>query len=217
MFFVSHYLGVQSRETMVQHGEWRSRLEELDADQRVLIEGGYLSRRFSSLSLTTSHPSFISAFYSLLLSLVLILPLGYSAMWRIDQWLFGWLLYSVVLILMLSLLGGLSLQMARITGRMPVSVPRVVLFTAPFIGLMILTLAIRLGSEAPFGMGDLGLLMMVIPGPIYVHLSWAPRWRLLEMLESGENPFKVPATRPEAELINEHELLEVVDIVSSEE
>ena len=32
--------------------------------------------------------------------------------------------------------------------------------------------------------------LLIIPGPMYVHLSWAPRWRLLCMIEDGDNPFK---------------------------
>ena len=30
----------------------------------------------------------------------------------------------------------------------------------------------------------------MLPGPLYVHLSWAPRWRLLCMLDDGKNPFE---------------------------
>ena len=38
-------------------------------------------------------------------------------------------------------------------------------------------------------MSNLGFLFLVVPGPIYVHLSWAPRWRMLVMLEEGIEPF----------------------------
>ena len=30
----------------------------------------------------------------------------------------------------------------------------------------------------------------MLPGPLYVHLSWAPRWRLLCMIDDGKNPFE---------------------------
>jgi len=31
---------------------------------------------------------------------------------------------------------------------------------------------------------------LLSPGPVYVHLSWAPRWRLLCRLEEGLDPFQ---------------------------
>ncbi len=31
--------------------------------------------------------------------------------------------------------------------------------------------------------------LILLPGPLYVHLSWAPRWRLLCMIDDGKNPF----------------------------
>ena len=41
------------------------------------------------------------------------------------------------------------------------------------------------GSIAWFGMA-----LMILPGPIYVHLSYAPRWRILSRLESDLAPFE---------------------------
>ena len=105
--------------------------------------------------------------------------------------------------LMLSLLGGLSLQIIRMTGRLPVGVPRLVLFSTPFLGLIFLTLSIGRSQDFASWIGDLGLFMMTMPGPIYIHLSWAPRWRMFEMLEAGEDPFKQAGIKTEAELINE--------------
>ena len=32
--------------------------------------------------------------------------------------------------------------------------------------------------------------LILLPGPLYVHLSWAPRWRLLCMIDDGKNPFE---------------------------
>jgi len=32
--------------------------------------------------------------------------------------------------------------------------------------------------------------LLLLPGPLYVHLSWAPRWRLLCMIEDGKSPFE---------------------------
>ena len=67
-----------------------------------------------------------------------------------------------------------------------------------------------------------GLLM--IPGPLYIHLSWAPRWRLLCMIEDGKAPF---AEMPAKQYLQEQEsdsmesddteLMEVIEEFESEE
>ena len=56
----------------------------------------------------------------------------------------------------------------------------------PFIGLALLSID-RTGilSVYPF----ISWTLILLPGPLYVHLSWAPRWRLLCMIEDGKNPF----------------------------
>lgn len=41
-------------------------------------------------------------------------------------------------------------------------------------------------------------LLILLPGPMYVHLSWAPRWRLLCMIEDGKNPFENYELKDEA-------------------
>ena len=163
-------------------------LEDFSIEQRLLIEGGNLSSRFSALPLTLSHPVFIGAFYGVLLSIILLLPFGYDSGWNLREWMFGWLLYSGLLLLMLSLLGGLSFQIVKLTKRMPVTVPRILIYLTPFLGLIILTFSIGL-TIIPDWINDLGLFLMVLPGPVYVHLSWAPRWRLLELLEQNIDPF----------------------------
>ena len=45
-------------------------------------------------------------------------------------------------------------------------------------------------SQIPEWINDLGLFLMIFPGPVYIHLSWAPRWRLLNLLEQKINPFE---------------------------
>ena len=64
--------------------------------------------------------------------------------------------------------------------------------------------------------------LLLLPGPVYVHLSWAPRWRLLCMIEDGKDPFAGMETKDEAvveaeEMVGEDtEMLEVVDAFESE-
>lgn len=57
----------------------------------------------------------------------------------------------------------------------------------PFIGLALLTIdrtdIIEIAAMISW-------IFLLLPGPMYVHLSWAPRWRLLCMIEDGKNPFE---------------------------
>ena len=57
----------------------------------------------------------------------------------------------------------------------------------PFIGLALLSIdRTDIVSIYPF----ISWTLIMLPGPLYVHLSWAPRWRLLCMLDDGKNPFE---------------------------
>ena len=64
--------------------------------------------------------------------------------------------------------------------------------------------------------------LLLLPGPVYVHLSWAPRWRLLCMIEDGKDPFVGMEIKPDEsveaeEMVGEDtELLEVVDAFEAE-
>ena len=198
---------------MNQDKNWKDMLDDFSIEQRLLIEGGHLSSRFSALPLTLSHPVFIGAFYGLLLSIILLLPFGYDSGWNLREWMFSWLLYSGLLLLMLSLLGGLSFQIVKLTKRMPVTVPRLLIYLAPFLGLIILTFSIGL-TIIPEWMRDVGLILMIFPGPVYVHLSWAPRWRLLELLEQNINPFANLNTNNS--YVEDLELNEIVEHFSEE-
>lgn len=205
---------VSSAKLMTSIEHWRDRLDNFPIEHRMLIEGGNLSARFSKLPLAASHPVFIGAFYGLLLSTILLLPFAYESGWDINKWLISWLLYSLLLILMLSLLGGLSSQIVKITKRMPVVVPRMIIYLSPFLGLIILTFSIGI-SIIPTWAKDVGLIFMIFPGPVYVHLSWAPRWRLLELIEQNINPFDF---LDQTNIVNEDlELSEIIEHFSEEE
>ena len=205
---------VSSAKLMTSIEHWRDRLDNFPIEHRMLIEGGNLSARFSKLPLAASHPVFIGAFYGLLLSTILLLPFAYESGWDINKWLISWSLYSLLLILMLSLLGGLSSQIVKITKRMPVVVPRMIIYLSPFLGLIILTFSIGI-SIIPTWAKDVGLIFMIFPGPVYVHLSWAPRWRLLELIEQNINPFDF---LDQTNIVNEDlELSEIIEHFSEEE
>ena len=57
----------------------------------------------------------------------------------------------------------------------------------PFIGLALLTIDRTDIIEIT---AMISWIFLLLPGPMYVHLSWAPRWRLLCMIEDGRNPFE---------------------------
>ena len=194
-------------------------LASLDDSQREMVTGGGLSRRFSKLPLWLSHPSNIGAFYGLLVSLALLLPYVMTE----EFWFPLWLLHASLLIAATAFLGIFSRLINAFTGRMPIAVNRKILYPMPFIGFTLFTLIhtdLLINTTVTQYLAW-GLLM--IPGPLYIHLSWAPRWRLLCMIEDGNNPFK---DMPVKEYLQEQEeeiasddsdLMEVVESFESEE
>ena len=57
----------------------------------------------------------------------------------------------------------------------------------PFIGLALLSID---RTDILSINAYISWLLILLPGPLYVHLSWAPRWRLLCMIDDGRNPFE---------------------------
>ena len=169
---------------------YQERLSDLTIEQRELLFGGSLSQRFSKLPLSLSHPAIISAFYAFLVSLGLFLPLGYEANWVVSDWFGIWSVFVVILMLLLSILGQISIFMIKITKRLPIHSPRKILYRLPFLGLLLVSAQLSMSflEEYVFIL-NLGVLFLIIPGPIYVHLSWAPRWRMLVLLDEGVEPF----------------------------
>ena len=76
----------------------------------------------------------------------------------------------------------------------------------PFIGLALLTIdrtdIIEIAAMISW-------IFLLLPGPMYVHLSWAPRWRLLCMIEDGRNPFE--------SMTNEHKDYDEFEVDESSE
>mgnify|MGYP001324738115 FL=1 len=118
------------------------------------------------------------------------------------------------------LLGMFSLIIVSISKRFPVTPPRYILYPMPFIGFGMLTIS---QTEIVTLPASLIWLLLLLPGPMYVHLSWAPRWRLLCQLEDGINPFEALELplHEESNDIEEitdgdEELLSVVNALESE-
>ena len=148
---------------------WDERTSSLTESQQEMISGGGLSKRFSSLPLWLSHPSNIGAFYGFLVSLALILPYYMTE----EFWFPLWILHASLLIFATAFLGMFSRFVNAFTKRMPMSVNRKLLYPMPFIGFTLFTLIHTdlLVSNTYTQYLSWGLLM--IPGPFYIHLSWA--------------------------------------------
>jgi len=152
--------------------------------QETLL-GASLSRKFAKLPLWLSHPSNIGGFYGFLIAIALILPYRFAGEDN-SGWLNDWALHCALLIAACFLLGLCSTLITAISGRFPVTPPRTILYPMPFIGLALLSInRTDIIAIYPF----LSWTLILLPGPLYVHLSWAPRWRLLCMIDDGKNPF----------------------------
>ena len=198
---------------------WSEVISELDEKQKDLLFGTSLSRRFSQLPLWLSHPANIGMFYGFLISLALIFPyiLRYDSL---NESFSNWLLFSSLFMAACLVLGFCSLILVSLTKRMPMTPPRIILYPMPFLGIALLGLDFSNVVDVPSG---ISLFVLLLPGPAYVHLSWAPRWRLLCMLDEGINPFDDMKVLPESaqdsadDMAGEDlELLEVVDAFESE-
>ena len=205
---------------MAATSEWKDNASSLDDSQQELLTGGGLSKRFAKLPLWLSHPSNIGAFYGLLVSLALILPYYMTE----EFWFPLWILHASLLIFATAFLGIFSRLVNALTGRMPMSVNRKVLYPMPFLGFALFTLIHTdlLVNNTYTQYLAWGLLM--IPGPLYIHLSWAPRWRLLCMIEDGSNPFEnmpvkqyINNEENEEVVTGDSEMMEVVESFESEE
>jgi len=197
---------------MSTSSDWEVRLESLAASERDTLLGTSLSRRFTKLPLWLSHPANIGGFYGLLVSIAIILPYKFSQ--STSAWMSGWLFHSALLIAACVLLGITSVILVGIFKRFPISPPRSILYPMPFIGFALLTIDRTDMMQIP---SVISWFLLLLPGPMYVHLSWAPRWRLLCMIEDGKDPFvgmsNVEDEQKHAESMvgQDKEMLEVVD------
>ena len=188
---------------------WRDRMESLDEEQKKLLLGSSLSQRFAAWPLSISHPAIVGAFYGLLLTIALILPYGMLNDWDISLWSKNTAFMGLSIALGMAIAGQISALMNRIVQRPPIAPPRVLLFSAPFVGFAALIgLWMDILPEFP---EIFAWILLILPGPIYVHLSWAPRHRMLTMIEDGKNPFNTSSTLEVGNMEKERELEQAVE------
>ncbi|MGB1588461.1 MAG: hypothetical protein ACPHJD_06570 [Poseidonia sp.] len=197
---------------------WMTKVEQLAVHEQETLLGTSLSRRFSQLPLWLSHPANIGAFYGFLVGLALLLPYAFGDKDN-DVWAVQWVFHTSLLLMACAITGFVSLLLVSFTKRLPMTPPRTLLYPMPFVGLALLTIDRTDLMAIP---AFIVWALLLLPGPVYVHLSWAPRWRLLCMIEDGMDPFegmemKAEATAEAEEMVGEDaEMLEVVDAFESE-
>ena len=195
-----------------------AKVEALAPKEQETLLGTSLSRRFARLPLWLSHPANIGGFYGLLIALALLLPYAFGDQ-NNEVWGVQWIYHTSLLLIACGACGFLSLVMISLSKRHPMAPPRQLLYPMPFVGLALLSID-RVGMMDMPSM--LVWALLLLPGPVYVHLSWAPRWRLLCMIEDGNDPFVGLEVKAEdnveaEEMVGEDtEMLEVVDAFESE-
>ena len=205
----------------VSQSKWMEHMDRLsDQDKEVLV-GTSLSKLFTTWPIWLNHPANISALYGALISLSLLLPYAFGDVNQ-DVWFEQWIVHASLLVTACAVAGFLSAIIIHFSKRFPVSPPRSLLYPMPFVGLAMITIdrADLISFEILI---PLIWLFLLFPGPMYVHLSWAPRHRLLCLLDDGKNPFEhmtqeLEDDEDKIELTpKEHELIEVVDAFDAEE
>ena len=189
----------------------------LNSSEGEKLVGSGLSRRFSQLPLWLSHPSNIGGFYGFLVSLALILPYSMTE----EFWFPLWILHASILIFFTGFLGLSSRLMNSFFDRPPISPNRKILFPMPFVGFTILALISTDLLDGDGIMAWISWTLLILPGTLYVHLSWAPRWRLLCLIEEGQyQPQEIDedvSNDIEQLIENDIDLQEVVESFDSEE
>ena len=163
---------------------WQEALERLDSGHRHMLQGGALSSLFLRYPLRVANPVLVGGFYGLLIGIALVPLAAYFG--KISEWP----VQAISLIGLTSLLGGASLLASIVLRWPPIRLEnrRRYLFPFPFLGL--LTLGIGEFYDLEGSIVWVGMALLILPGPVYVHLSYAPRWRLLSRLESDLAPFE---------------------------
>ena len=172
---------------------WRERLEEYDDEHRHMLEGGSISQLFLNYSLSISNPVFVGIVYAIIINLTLLLPMFYdgnsnseSSIDILEKWGFQ----SLIIILLCASLGAISTIISSLIKIPPVRLERRrrYLYPLPFVGFFITTITIIFST--PEELQILGYFILISPGPIYIQISYAPRWRMIERIDRDLNPFE---------------------------
>ena len=173
--------------------KWRDRLNDYDDEHRHMLEGGSISQLFLKYSLSFSHPVFVGIVYAIMINLTLLLPIFYAGSANsegITGILQRWVNESLMILLLCASLGAISAIISSLVRRPPVRLERRrrYLYPLPFIGFLITTIAIIFSMPDEFKI--LGYFILLAPGPLYIQISYAPRWRMIERIDRDLDPFE---------------------------
>ena len=173
---------------------WQNVVESMDSDHRHMLKGGSVSNFFLRDSLTLCHPIIVGGVYGLMISIALLPPMIYDSLSFGEgyyQIVRHWLLQTIVVISIASTLGAFSILVSSIVKRPPARLLylRKILFTLPFLGLTILSASI-IDNQHGILLERLGWFIYILPGALWIHLSYAPRWRIIERIDRGIGPFE---------------------------
>lgn len=173
---------------------WQNVVESMDSEHRHMLTGGSVSNFFLRDSLTLCHPIFVGGLYGLMISIALLPPMAYSSLSVGDDYSqIGrhWLFQMLIIVAITSILGAFSILISTIVKRPPARLLylRRILFALPFIGLTILSASV-IDNQYGINLYRLGWFIYILPGPLWVHLSFAPRWRIIDRIDRGIEPFE---------------------------
>ena len=173
--------------------KWRERLNEYDDEHRHMLEGGSISQLFLGYSLSFSNPVFVGIIYGLIINMTLLLPIFYEGNANSESnsdILQKWIGQSIIILLLCASLGAISTIISSLIKRPPVRLEkrRRYLYPLPFIGFLITTIAIIFSTSEELRI--LGYLILIAPGPLYILISYAPRWRMIERIDRDLDPFE---------------------------
>ena len=166
---------------------WQEVVSSMDYEHEHMLRGGTVSNFFLRESLTLSHPVFVGGCYGLMISVALLLPLYYGdSQNNFVELARDWGLQSLVIVSMTSILGAFSILSSTLIKRPPARLQnwKKILFVFPFIGLSIVSISTIHGFGGEFFL-EFGWFLYILPGPLWVHLSYAPRWRIIERIDRG--------------------------------
>ena len=173
--------------------KWRERLNEYYDEHRHMLEGGSISQLFLGYSLSFSNPVFVGIVYGLMINMTLLLPIFYEGNANSESnsdILQKWISQSIIILLLCASLGAISTIISSLIKRPPVRLEkrRRYLYPLPFIGFLITTIAIIFSTSEELRI--LGYFILIAPGPLYILISYAPRWRMIERIDRDLDPFE---------------------------
>ena len=194
---------------------WQNVVESMDSEHRHMLRG--LGNFFLRDSLTICHPIFMGGY-----GLIFQLPSARGDLCRPFYWRRVFSNWKTV-----ALPDVCNCRNNFHTRRFSILVSTIVkrpgsfilggFFVLPFIGLTVLSASV-IDNQYEIILDRIGWFIYILPGPLWIHLSYAPRWRIIDRIDRGIEPFEgmkmtvygnTKTVGPESDF----DLEEVIDII----